>query len=64
MFFTQVGQQLPIRLEPRSSETVVFPNFVTEVKDPRIAKATHIIARTACGYTKKCKFNPSFYLSD
>lgn len=64
LFFATVGHQLPKRLEPRSNETVIFSNFMTETPEirARIAKATHITARTACGYTIQCKFNPNFYV--
>ena len=63
--FRDVIQQLPIRIEPRSSESVIFPSMRKEAKeDPRLAQVTHIIASTACGYKKKIKFNPSFFISD
>ena len=58
-----VVRSLPMRLEPRSSHTVLFPHFVTEEPHPRLADATHISARTECGHTVRCKFNPSRYLS-
>lgn len=63
IFSPPVARSLPIRLEPRSSHTVLFPHFVTEEPHPRLADATHLLARTDCGHTVRCKFDPSFYLS-
>ena len=57
--FSEVSKQLPKRLEPRSNEIVKFVGVKNP--NPLTKKATHVVAKTACGYTVRCKFNPSLY---
>ena len=62
--FPEVMAQLPIRLEPRTSESVLFPHFIEESPDclPHLTDgATHIIVETACGHTAKIKCDFGIY---
>ena len=59
----EVSMQLPKRIESRTKERVVFPNFISEIPDilPQLEKATHLTVKTACGHTEKIKCNFDIY---
>lgn len=59
----EVSKQLPKRIEPRTKETVLFPNFISEIPDilPLLEKATHLTVSTACGHTEKIRCNFDIY---